>query len=287
MEYREFTEKVREKVSEIVTEDFEVKLIDVAKNNSVNRVGIVMREKDSNVSPTIYLERFFSDYTEGKVSMDDIAHEILRIYSAHRDDIPFDTNVFKDWEWVKNNVCYKLVSKEKNKELLEKVPHRSFLDLAVIYYVPVSLGDSVSSILVRNEHLEFWGKSERTLNTRSKLNTPRIMSEICFSISDFLGTSSFEIPMYVLSNKYRVNGASVMMYSDYFEKLSKSMESDLIVLPSSIHEVIVCPSNDFEDMDYIRNMVMTINSTEVSNDEILSDSVYRYSRESGSMKVVA
>ena len=50
---------------------------------------------------------------------------------------------------------------------------------------------------------------------------------------------------------------------------------------SSIHEVILIPAYDHDSYDELTSMVKEVNSTQLSKEEILSDHVYFYSRETG------
>lgn len=285
MDYREFTEAIRDMVADTL-EDHEVSLMDVSKNNGVKLTGLkIMGE--GNISPVIYLENYYAEYKDGK-DIQDIENEILRVYSENS-GVKLFFEEFASWDWVKDRVCFKLISKEKNKEFLESVPHRPFLDLAMVYYVPVDVTDlGFASIIVHNEHLEMWGISERSLNMRAKINTAKAMPSAYWGISEILGMPTLEDHMYVVSNESRINGAAVMAYSEKFAELADKLDSDLIVIPSSVHEVLVVSNNDFfNDVEKILSMVKSINSTEVASEEVLSDSVYKYSKETGSFKVVA
>jgi len=51
----------------------------------------------------------------------------------HIDRIDFAL-MFKDLEVAKTRIIYKLINKERNRELLEKAPHVEYLDLAIVFY---------------------------------------------------------------------------------------------------------------------------------------------------------
>lgn len=67
--------------------------------------------------------------------------------------------------------------------------------------------------------------------------------------------------------------------------ISTKSKADLLILPSSVDEVIMTPcppGNAFkENIAILRNMVREVNSTEVPDELILSDAVYRYSAKKG------
>ena len=55
-EKSEFEEIIKDAVSKKLGENYEVEIQKVVKNNSVSLNGLVIREKESNISPTFYFE---------------------------------------------------------------------------------------------------------------------------------------------------------------------------------------------------------------------------------------
>ena len=53
---------------------------------------------------------------------------------------------------------------------------------------------------------------------------------------------------YVLSNRSGVNGAACLLYEDVLKNFADGVEKNLIILPSSIHEVLLLP--DDGDISY-------------------------------------
>ena len=92
--------------------------------------------------------------------------------------------------------------------------------------------------------------------------------------------------MFVLSNKRKMNGASIILYNEQLEQLSDKLNDDLLIMPSSIHEVLAVPASSMDAAD-LKQMVREVNNTEVSEQEILGYSVYRYNRETGTIEVAA
>ena len=60
------------------------------------------------------------------------------------------------------------------------------------------------------------------------------------------------------------------------DKIAEQVGSSYYILPSSIHETLVVPFSDGMNVEDLKNMVHEVNSTQLSADEILSDSVYIY-----------
>ena len=57
-----------------------------------------------------------------------------------------------------------------------------------------------------------------------------------------------------------------------------SLGDEFYILPSSIHELILVRDTVGMDANSLRDMVREVNSTQVASDEVLSNSIYHYSK---------
>jgi len=80
----------------------------------------------------------------------------------------------------------------------------------------------------------------------------------------------------VITGRYRRNGAVYMLDSELLDSLCESFDDDLVLIPSSIHEVLAAPSKSIE-CSRINELIRSVNRTAVSPMEILSDHAYIYS----------
>ena len=82
--------------------------------------------------------------------------------------------------------------------------------------------------------------------------------------------------MYVISNDRGINGAASILYEDIIYELAEKLGTNLYVIPSSVHEVIVVPVNilEFEEVSFMLN---TVNKGHVAINDRLSNQVYHYS----------
>ena len=88
-----------------------------------------------------------------------------------------------------------------------------------------------------------------------------------------------DVPLYVCSNESKVFGAATVLYDGLLSSFGRKLGSDFYILPSSVHEVLFVPARDGMDVMELSQMVREVNSTEVSVQDYLSDSVYYYSLE--------
>lgn len=98
--------------------------------------------------------------------------------------------------------------------------------------------------------------------------------------------SESSMPLYVLTNRERIFGASAMLYSDKVRKLAEELNTDLLILPSSVHEVLLLPDDKAQNYDFYRQMVSEVNRTQVDPEEVLSFNLYRYDREKAEIEAI-
>lgn len=296
MEYREFLENVRKEVESRYDSNVSVTLNHVMKNNGTELDGITIMEKDKNIAPTIYINSFYDRYREG-VSLKAVVSEIIRIYNQNKNSININGDYFENYENVRKTIVYKLVNYQKNKKLLEDVPYKRVLDLAVVFYCLIEQRKGVSATaLIHNEHLRIWNVTEDEIYNDALKNTPVLLAGSIVPMSKILSEIAGTAPvdndekvceytgediLYVLTNSSRVNGAACILYDNLLKKFANDVHSDLYILPSSVHEVIIVPKKNAFDKSELADMVREVNEQGVSQDEILSDNVYEYNRKNG------
>ena len=248
MEYQEFLEEVRKGTEQSLGNGCSAAIHKVLKNNAVCLHGLVIMEKEESISPTIYLEPFYERLKEGD-DFEQILKEILLVYEESRLKEHVDISFFTDYEKIRERLFLKLINYEANKELLKLVPHRRFLDLAVVPYCLINnQAVGSASILVHDIHLNMWGMDEGELMQEAERNTRETLGYEIVALRELLeemmpgeeegdmSEETEEIKMYVLSNLTKLHGAVCMTYEDVLMKFAKQLECDLYILPSSIHE---------------------------------------------------
>ena len=286
MDYQKFIEEIVNLLQEKMSADYEIKVTHVTKNNDVRLIGVIMMRESDKISPTIYLEEPYRQYRTG-VDMQEIVDRIVALYQEQMRDIDFDIDFFKEFEYVRDRIFHKIINYEKNRKLLEDVPHFRWCDLAIVFYYAVEeKGLGRASILIHNNHLVMWEQTTDTLYQIAQRNMRRSMPELLIPmqqlVEDMTGVKlgqTDRVRMYVLTNRDKLNGASALLYSNGIKELADRLQSDLIILPSSVHEVLLLPDDHEQEYDFYRQMVEEVNTTQVEPEEILSYSLYRYNRE--------
>lgn len=293
MGIKEFAEEVRERLTGKIEGISEIEIKQVLKNNSVTLWALLFKDEKSNITPTIYLEPFYARYEEG-AEMDDIVTMIAKSYQESRINEQVDFAFFKDWETIKSRVAYRLINRDRNTELLEKIPHKDILDLAKVYYVAVQ--ECGGSILIYNTHLEMWGVDAEELDAVAEENTPTLCPVCVKSMWDVVEEMMGELrtekenvatDMLIMTNPSKVHGAAAILYPGSMEQMAERLQSNFYILPSSIHETIILPAKESDDPGQLIEMVREVNATMVNEEEILGDNVYFYDKDLKELKLVA
>ncbi|MDE6211907.1 MAG: hypothetical protein K2M70_00325 [Lachnospiraceae bacterium] len=295
MDFETFTEKMKELLAKRVGDSWEIRVHKALKNNGIKRTGILLQKKGERYGSILYLEEAYEKYTDG-MDLEEAVDVLLDAPFGHDFEVEFDKKFqaesFKDYSRVKEHLRLRLINYEKNIELLKDVPHVRWNDLAVIFcYEIEALKKDGSYIMIRNAHLAAWEETVDILYEDALKNMKDKAADDMLSLSEMfkeMAVPSIEKtpPMYVLTNTSRKFGAAVMLYSGKMKELADSFGSDLVIMPSSLHEVLLL-ADDEEKHTSWREMVREVNRLMVEPEEVLSDNIYRYSREKDTVELLA
>lgn len=294
MEYKEFKKCVVDSLEKELQGTGKIEIHPVQRNNQKVLDGLMVLREGCSVAPALYLNEYFEDYQKGG-SLGSIVGEITDFYKYGKDNTEgIDMDFYKNYDKVKEYVMFKLINYEKNRELLEKVPYLHMLDLAMVFYCKYNhpmLGNIM--ILVYDSHLQMWEVEAADLYEIAMENTPRKLPVEIKSMGDVMRESIIKeelelseqemdcLPMdesiYVLTNYLRQFGAAAMFYPNVLNRFSLAIGGDFYIIPSSVHEVLLLPAKDYKQ-ELLKQMVVSINETQVPTEDVLSNSVYRYSK---------
>lgn len=311
--YDQFQEHILDQLRAKMGVGYEIDLNFVLRNNSVTLVGVVIKQEEDLLSPTIYLESYYQLYLK-KVGMEELVDNIMATYrESLKKGLKEVQEIQYNWDCVKDHIYYRVVNRDKNKKLLEKVPHLLYLDLAITFqYLVSNQEESIGSIRVTKEHMKGWGIKLKDIRDAAIINTPRLFPPIIRNLydvfmeilscedshgqdygicdpvnyipSDFfketmIDNEKEEDSMYVLTNTKGINGASCILYKEVLKDFATKLNSDIFLLPSSIHEVIIVKDNGCISVNDLIEVVMDVNKNVVEEEDLLSNKIYYYSRE--------
>lgn len=287
MTYEKFIQEVQQLLQARLPQDISLVVQPVLKNNHQVLDGLLFTSPSTNISPTLYLNSYYDSFQQGE-SLSDICDHICKCYENAKWEEKIDLSFFQDFSKVADSLILKLIHTEKNKELLEQIPHIPYLDLSIVfcYFIPAKTSilhnaDTHATILIQNSHLNMWKINTETLYQHAKENTPRLFPTKIFPLTELFGETATDSlsspPLYVITNPFQFLGATALLYPDTLSRCEKLIEDDFYIIPSSIHELIVLPQNQASSKEYLTALIQEVNQHHVATEEILSDHPYFYS----------
>lgn len=261
------------KIAEIIEEKGYKAVVHEIPKGSIVKMGISLGE--GIVRPTIYPDQFEAF----ELTDDEIADKVIELYKKNKTP-NFDTqNIMKE-DYIKEN-AFVTVRRPINDNSYTK----AYLDLQLVLNVKVSgLEDGeFTSYKVSKKQAEVLGLTEDIFdeainNTRFSVRT---MGEVVKSIAP-----DEKIPdcgLYIVSNERRTQGAAAIYNKELFKSFADLIDSDLVIIPSSIHELIVMKYDKRFSIYELNNMVKEANETSVLPEEQLSDHVYIFNKSTNSL----
>lgn len=263
----------------------------VTKNNGLVLNGLVFQKEGTNICLTVYIDEFLERLSQG-ASMETAIQRILTIYQEN--DIPenIDMSAMTVFKTVKDRIIFQLVNTEKNIPMLKEIPSVPFLDFSIIFKILIgSSAESTATGTIGNTLMKIWNIGTDELYEAAKANTPVLMPPELEPMEQILADLGKDTPIddlckiYVLSNKQRLHGCGCILYPHVLENFAESIRSDLFILPSSLHEVLLVPFEEETDADALVGIVREVNKHELSQEDFLSDHVYRYSRKTKNITI--
>ena len=300
MKYEIFKEIVTEQFLSQMPDDFAKYTVEVNSVTKVNRTedrlqllptdGVGMQ-----VIPSVSINRMYEDYQRTGNLEGALATGAFNLAAAYR---TAPQNVGKKiMENAREKVVMMLINTEQNQELLKTIPHREFRDLSIVYRLVANIDvHGIQSAMIGNELAERLGMDEQTLYMVAVENTKRLFPPVTKSMNEvikgmfvadgmpeeiaemMIGEMPADTMMYVISNNQGINGAVSMLYENELHTLAEKLETDLYLLPSSIHEVIAV-SAGIGDPYELAQMVAEINMGQVELADRLSNQVYHYDKD--------
>lgn len=303
--FNQFVKCMRKEMGKKFQGRLAIKLEKVEKNNGVVITSLLGKREDNKEWLSVGLDSYYTAYKEG-MDLEQLEADIYDLFNTFEKP-GYPLGDLEDFDKVKDKIFYKLVNYDKNLDTLKEVPHIPYLDLAVVFYVLMERNEKGQSVsVITHEDRTKWGKDIETLYEQAKENTPRlfpaslcsmgqVMEELIkesngkeyigLGLEDFI-ESEKSSPLFVLSNTCGVYGATAMLYQDVLKNFSEMMESDIVILPSSVHEILLLPYTIVHDMNEVKETVEHVNRVEVPLTDVLSDHVYLYDRERNTISII-
>lgn len=302
MKFEEFTEILVDcmKARLIPNESgIQIKTDKILKNNGVTLTALNIRKTYQDICPTIYIEPYYRDFEKGR-SMSDICSSIIDIHKRSGVDDRLTLEKVMDESDVKNNIILRIVNRDRNRDFLETVPYIEYKNMAITFRRIIEVTDTgLSSSGVTNSDMDRWRLDLDTMYRLALVNTERMFPPVIkdlfsvledrydYSACESTGQDADVDELYVMTNEYDINGASVILYDGTLARCAAMVDDDIYILPCSVHELLFIRAHCSFDEDYLKNLVHEANRTAITPMEFLSDSIYMYRRDSGELTEIA
>ena len=299
MTFEGFVNEIERRVAAMLGADYHVVTQKVPKNNGLVLTGLMIGTAEGCVALMIYLDSLYESYSTGNghKNLGELAQSIVAQYKERRgeaEQLRGDLGGFPDYEKIKDRIMFKLINTEKNRELLKQIPSQSFHDLSIVFMLYFGERErGICTALISNEHMALWNVTEGELYEEAKKNMPRLLPETFVGIGEVIpdllrhegrdDMSAEQVEgdpslFYILTNRLGIEGAACMLYPGVVKSCADQLNCDLLILPSSIHETLILPYDHMIQIDEVREIVQSVNRSEVSVEDRLSGQVYMYMR---------
>ena len=237
--------------------------------NGVEFNGIIFMN-DNGVCPVVYMDSII----ENADSLIEAVETVLNIYN-HAYIMDFDKKILFDPGFIMQNLYIGLQKTSKENIVKAKTDFEG-----IEKYLYVKLDENVTFKLTY-ELLETLKISEE--------KAWRVAEDITFAkteiislhkrLSEMMAQEMEEIEgvpvQYIVTNTMNFSGASAILDLEALKKLAQKLDiSKFIVLPSSIHEMIIIPDEGDSNLGEFNRMVQEVNQTQVEPEERLTDQAY-------------
>lgn len=290
---KQFAEEVKNYFSVFEFPNAEISIQEVTKNNDTKYLGICVKNEDSNIAPTVYMEEFYKEYRDGEKEIEDCAHELasaIRSAFIEKTDIEWITDYEKCKELLQIAVC----DTEANKFALNNMPHYEVCE-SLSAYLRIRLDKDTfkagfGSIKVTNQLFEKWGVDIYEAFPQAMLNLEGIqgakcvpMTQVLMELGGFHPSKTQEEFMtdessfaYIVTNKDKVFGAGIIACNMLMDKIVNAIGDGFFVIPSSIHEAIIIPNDENVRIEELVDTIQMVNENSVEEKDVLSYNVFRY-----------
>lgn len=254
------------------------KVVDVEKANGVIYTGIQLSTNDNGngnkIAPVIYLDEQY----ENGWSIDDAVAYVFKADSENRITVNLDfTN---DFEVAKPMLRVGMLNKKSNVPCYISAEKFGFDDLIIYPYVKLSTSKiGQTSTKVTSRLLADWGVDLDTV-IRIALENMEKETEVAPYIEKLIELGmpedmAIQTPMagwFIVSNKsMNIGAANILTRTAKYD-----LPEEYIVIPSSIHEVIVAPYTEetAEQVTALAEIINQVNETDVKPEEVLGYKPY-------------
>ncbi|MBO6111970.1 MAG: hypothetical protein J6P45_02830 [Lachnospiraceae bacterium] len=189
---------------------------------------------------------------------------------------------------IRSNIIFELVNLKLNAASLADCVYDEVYDLAKVYIILTFDKDDLPAVTrISKAVLSSWQIEMSDLRAVASLNTERLLPSRIELLSGMFKRNS-DIDIYICSNPRQYLGASVMLYeSRPLQTFAKNKKMNLLIIPCSIHELLVVEAKDYIGIEKLRDVMREFNEKTNKRSEVLSSNIYRYMQKNRDIEMMA
>ncbi len=158
MDYNEFKKQLLEQINNKLKN---AEIRSYTKINNITKEGIFIPNEEKNCIPLIHLDDLFRLY-ELSGDIETIVEIVLAISNTSQTaDIQ---KIFGSWENAQSRLNLRVINSKWNRDILEDLPHRNFMDLSLVVYMDfIRNEEEIVSTAVTPDIMKLWKVDEETL----------------------------------------------------------------------------------------------------------------------------
>ena len=266
MELNKFTEKLFKTLRE---RDIVVSTKEIKRGIDTKTMITIKPNSLTEISPLIPVDEILALAIRYDATMEEAADFVMQIHEAKTVKVNID---IKNYDAIKDYLLVRLVNKESY-DLNENTVAKPYLDLMKVLSLLVPVDADNFVITVTKEMLKDWNKSEDEVFADA--DNSGIMEPV---IREMPNAPDYIETGVTITNPHAHHGASVILANNnsLLKQIADEKGKDLLITPSSVHEVIVTTMTDRYDI--LKETLEYINNTLLRSVDILSYNVYKYDR---------
>lgn len=304
---QEFAEIVKRKLSQLLSASYpnlSIHLHQVPKPGGILLTGLSIQPPGSSVAPIFYLDDHYYHYREG-TSIDDILRELVQAYEMCNREIPeIDYKSLTDWNYSKPHIVGRFIniSGQPGDRYFATRPVTEMIgtDIGIVYDIDLfSFTGKAFVMPVDFTLMDTWKITIQDLEETARENLPKLRPVFYDTINNMLEDTTDsvmndqvimdnsikemaasidiqdfpELPVYIVTNTQRRNGAISITYPGVYEEIRQILKEDFYILPSSVHECMCVPKSCGSPEELL-SVVAEINHTALWKADFLCDDIF-------------
>ena len=237
-------------------------------------IAIAVPEKIANIEALFYVDNFFKDHSVNQ-AIDHINHIIY-----YKGEIYMNYDI-TNYDEVKHYLKACLVGEQSLKdEYYRQEAANGFDDLFIIFKLEnIISGDTVpyNTITVTTEMIHSWGIDSSVLLYDAMQNVEYTLQPLMNVLASMLNSEpeKFESPIWIATTTEKTPKYGAIAAIILAPMLKDKFPNGYIVIPSSIHEVLII-SKEYATLLDVNEMVSQVNNDCLDAKNILSNHAYEF-----------